>query len=606
MAQKWIGIWFAERVCMTKRVLVTTALEETWPKNKPILFLGEWCRRYSRKAHWENLDAEVLPYHWDDRRKLGEDYLYLMDLYERLLETLSEQLNQIHHTQHSLRYWRILIGPWLGYFIQILFDRWSSIQQAVVYSKLSETVHFSYEIGDFIPKDMNAFSQLFTNDEWNHFIYSEIIKESTFLSRTILSKKCFYRASENQIKITLKRRVKNIIYSAYSVLSGKIVFDRSPFLYKTYLPLLDEWKLQAKLGQLPRYSRAASVCSILIDFNQRQWLVNGEDKSTFETFVRKMIPIQIPRVYLEGYRQLNEQCDTLSWPATPKFIWTSNAHFSDDVFKAWTAKKVDEGAPFVIGQHGGFYGVSQFSFAESHEMASCDYYLSWGWNQLSQCKIMPIGQIKSREPLQIAHEVQPHALMVTLCTSRYSFWLGSCIVSSQWLNYFKEQCVFVEKLRPDIRDALIVRLHSSDYNWDQKMRWRDRFESLTLDDGVCNIDELLCKSKLYISTYNATTYLESLSMNIPTVIFWNPGYYELRDSAIPYFEELKKVGIFHETPESAADHVGEIWDNVADWWYSEPVRQVLARFKIRYCHLPKDLIGNLKVALNSVHCEKNK
>ncbi len=28
---------------MVKRFLVTTALEETWGKDKSILFLGEWC-----------------------------------------------------------------------------------------------------------------------------------------------------------------------------------------------------------------------------------------------------------------------------------------------------------------------------------------------------------------------------------------------------------------------------------------------------------------------------------------------------------------------------------------------------------------------------------
>ena len=53
-----------------KRLLVTTALEETWGDGEPALFLGEWCRLHSRENHWSKMDAEVLPYHWDDREKL--------------------------------------------------------------------------------------------------------------------------------------------------------------------------------------------------------------------------------------------------------------------------------------------------------------------------------------------------------------------------------------------------------------------------------------------------------------------------------------------------------------------------------------------------------
>ena len=117
---------------MKEYTLVTTALEETWPDdNQPVLFLGEWCRLYSRKTVWEKLDSVVAPYHWDDREKLYKDYLYLQGLYEELLVELAVKLNTIHGGNHSVRYWRIIVGPWLGYFIQMLFDRWAMLQQVV-------------------------------------------------------------------------------------------------------------------------------------------------------------------------------------------------------------------------------------------------------------------------------------------------------------------------------------------------------------------------------------------------------------------------------------------------------------------------------------------
>ena len=47
--------------------LVLTADQRFWKTDEKILFLGEWCRLYRHKPIWSGLDAEVLPYHWDDR-----------------------------------------------------------------------------------------------------------------------------------------------------------------------------------------------------------------------------------------------------------------------------------------------------------------------------------------------------------------------------------------------------------------------------------------------------------------------------------------------------------------------------------------------------------
>src|SRR5687767_15617233 len=111
-----------------KRFLITTADERTWRLDGPVLFLGEWCRRYDRRAAWEGLDAEVVPYHWDDRDQYYRDYLYICAVYEDVLRRTSDALNAHHGTAHGLRYWRILVGPWAYQFAQTLFDRWAMVQ----------------------------------------------------------------------------------------------------------------------------------------------------------------------------------------------------------------------------------------------------------------------------------------------------------------------------------------------------------------------------------------------------------------------------------------------------------------------------------------------
>jgi putative transferase (TIGR04331 family) len=77
--------------------LVTTADERTWEKDDKILFLGEWCKLYSRKHIWSQLNYETLPYHWDDRNKFKKDSVYLERVYEKYLREISQKLSIIHN-----------------------------------------------------------------------------------------------------------------------------------------------------------------------------------------------------------------------------------------------------------------------------------------------------------------------------------------------------------------------------------------------------------------------------------------------------------------------------------------------------------------------------
>jgi putative transferase (TIGR04331 family) len=89
-------------------------------------------------------------------------------------------------------------------------------------------------------------------------------------------------------------------------------------------------------------------------------------------------------------------------------------------------------------------------------------------------------------------------------------------------------------------------------------------------------------------------------MNIPTIIFWNPHYYELRDSAVPYFERLKRVGIFHVTPESAAQQLARVWDDVAAWWESQPVQAVRKEFCYHYSRMPEQPLEDIEQVLRQI------
>jgi len=590
------------------RYLVTTADERTWPEDSktPVLFLGEWCRLYSRRAVWEKLDSAVVPYHWDDREKLHRDYKALQSLYEEVLQELGGKLNEIHNVDYSVRYWRIFLGPWLGYFMQMLFDRWAMVERTLDQYEVVGVRILNTPPEALIPNDMVHFNGLYVEDLWNEGVYGQLLKQWTHVpveEVEIQNSETCFRAEE--IVLERRRRFKRKLFNAYCLLSGILAKDNEVFLKSEYLTLWDGFLLQLRLGQIPKRWDSPSTLKAQVEWSQRQWqLVDGR-KNRFADILRASLPLHIPTLYLEGYQDLQNQLEDLPWPKRPRLIFTSNSYNSDDIFKAWAAKKVEAGAPLIIGQHGGHYGVGLWSFSEEHETKISDRYLSWGWEEDIQPKVKAVGQLKARHPLGVHHAQQPDALLVTAVVPRYSYWMYSIMVASQWLGYLKDQFRFVENLPQAIRDALVVRLYPKDYGWDQIARWQDRFPNIRLDAGEEDLDHLIRLCRLYISTYNASTFLESFTMNVPTVIFWNPNHWELRNSAVSYFEDLKRVGIFHENPESAARHVTAIWNDVDAWWLRGDVQAVREHFCRRYSYLPNDLVRRVEKALREMIQERS-
>jgi putative transferase (TIGR04331 family) len=85
-----------------------------------------------------------------------------------------------------------------------------------------------------------------------------------------------------------------------------------------------------------------------------------------------------------------------------------------------------------------------------------------------------------------------------------------------------------------------------------------------------------------------TTFLEALVANIPTILFWDPTRWEMRDEAEPYFEELRNVGILWHSPEAAAAKVDSVYEDPWEWWGVPGLQEVRQRFVDRYALASKD------------------
>ena len=149
-------------------ILITTALTETWGNhNQKAVVLGEWCKTMDNERLLQAREYQQIPYHWSDRNKFikdygylesFKDYGYLESFYERVLQSLTNSLNEYHGVDRSLRYWRMLLGPWLLTYVAIAWDRWESLRLAFAEQDFDEVHSLNLHRDLMVPKDYNVFN----------------------------------------------------------------------------------------------------------------------------------------------------------------------------------------------------------------------------------------------------------------------------------------------------------------------------------------------------------------------------------------------------------------------------------------------------------------
>jgi len=593
-----------------KRHLITTAYERTWKFDQPVLFLGEWCREWARRDVWQRMDAVVAKPYGVALRQQEQDCSFVNSIFETLIPALAQQLNTIHGVNYSTRYWRILLGPWMLLFAHTIYNRWSCIRQAANEHDIAGTMRIAGPDQDFVPYSFADFPDKWLSHYWNQHVFARIAAGWFSIPTESLASGNINRgqqgghpaAGPRRTELSIRRRARRALVSIFESATRLLSRDSDAFFLATYLPRLQEWLLQVSMGEIPKYWKSPPAPRTPVDPKMRERLsLQADNTEGFENCLRTLLIEQLPTAYLEGYENLRATVSRLPWPARPRVVCTSNSHWGDDVFKAWLAEKTEQGVPYVVGQHGGYYGVSKWEvFSEYHEMKTADRFLSWGWTEKGKSIISPGPALKLIGARRGIWNPKGGLLQVTTPFMRYT--RDTYDISTFQANYLNEQFEFVGALPDAIRVRLTVRLHPAhaSVGQPQDIRWRDRHPEVSLDPGTRPIDELISRNRLYVATYNGTSFLETLGLNIPTIIFWNPGDNPLRDGAIPYFDRLEEAGLFHRTPRSAAAKVAEVWEDVPGWWSRREIQETREYFCHRFARTVDHPVIELRKALTAV------
>ena len=568
---------------------------------EPAILSGEWCRIFGHSDP-RLFSLPVLSYHWDDRSKLARDAGYLASLAERVLEALADGLNEIHGTDFGTEYWRLLFGYWILQFVTVLWDRWEVLQSAVRSYPEIRTRIMTVPDHYAVPNGTADATRLFWQDAWNEHLFSSIVMHRTQLlfaeavdpsrqpSSFIDPSTTFSRLKKMRNHVPFLERCKNW-YKKTRLRQAKWVIGAGG------LPADIVRQLSQSLNRAPYAWPFPEEPMVPLASDKRIWRLELNGSNHFEELLSELLPKYLPKVFLEGYSKLRVIARRFFPRHTVSGAFTLNAHFHSTVFKFWIAEQRERGAILATAQHGGgaFHPLNS---ATEYEKRVSDIHGVTGNKNADAPNTVCVGRL-NQKLIPHARSQSGYMLVLQGLMPRYAFEIRSMPIAGQILSYFDDQFTFYSKLSTKVRSHTRIRIYpKGDYGWNQLDRWLHAFPDVNLDLGESRLESMIRGARLVVSTYNATTFNETLSANIPTVIFWNPNLWEISAEAEYYFAKLQEVKVFHVSPESASRHICGVWKNVQEWWRSSAVQQAREEYCDAFAKSDLEGLGRLVTALN--------
>lgn len=540
----------------------------------------------------------MLPSPWDDRARFDAASSYADTVYRNLLPLIAAYLNRAHGVQHPLAYWRVVVGPWLLQFVHVVYDRYSHITDAVSRIGNFRTATLAEQCFRTPSTTRESVAWLSEDDHYNWQILSELLtltgSPAQRSVRSVLS-----RESEPAWTPLLRRRP---------------IFQRLNRLWHRGLRASGAgrhaWLTHTTASRAALLGIAARSAFRVIPFSVQDDLHHCRERPVwderrvnlgsltpsdeFERVCIAMLPRHCPTVYVEGYAHAS-QVIRRRYPVFPRLLVSETGWYSNETFKYLAAEAVCRGTKLVAVQHGGGYGLARRAPLESFEQSIAHAYFVWGWADGSGSLRNVPHPIVSARPKWKGRRTS-RILFAPQSTQRYLHRLESSPAGTQWQTQYDWQARFLGALPDDVRRCIVLREPPVDFGHHIRRQLRGQHPEIGLDDST-SFKVSVSRSRITVVEKLGTAILETLAMNAPTVAFWDPTLWSVRDEAASYLDMLREAGILWDSPCSAAAHVAAVYEDTSAWWDRASVQDARRTFAERFALAHRDWAGHWLRAL---------
>ena len=579
------------------KYIVPSRIENLRLDKKKSIMLGHWCANYQPNKK-RILYNNILNHPWNNRLTFEKDFIKIQNLYEKNLINLKNVLNKNLKKNYSLRFWRILIGPWLNLFLTLFFEKEILIKKFLKLKKI-KLIKFQYIRKNFITSDHLSFFNISATDEWHYYFFLDMLENYERLNdikninyetkKTFIKKPNFIHKKQNffsNIK-TLNHFNKNL----------KVIF------FDTYLSKKEKIYLSLKNFQFFKLNFPKIYLSPEPNIHLREKIIKKNITKNFpNSILFRQILLNIPINYLENFNQIGSDIKNSNLPLKPKVVFTTNGLYLNPLKSRYVAELIEGGTKLVHGQHGGNYGNLKQNFFENHEIKIADYYLTWGWKNRNN-KIKNFGVFLNFEKINRKTSSKRNLdkiLIVTILGRRYLRNLQSLTTNiAERHNYlYKFLPKIIEKIKLNLRKKIIVRTYDAkpSLGWNFKPFLKNKFKNIEINGKPdrTEYEKLINKSKIVVVTVFSTVFFECLLANVPTILVLPASKRIFNQKTIKFINMLERENIYFSDTNSAAKFINNNWNNIDNWWYNNKTQEVIKIFTKAFAKKNANLIFEIQ------------
>ena len=598
---------------------------------------------------------------WDEVAKAQK---YIDALIERIVPSLGDDMNRIYGLKHGMAYWRLIFTFWLLHWLAHLYDRYlclsscfqrARIEQKSYHIKIAEP-QFEEILGqwDFMRMqstheyNLELFSDILRimQSEWSKHFQVESVKlpklHNSFLRENnrnhVSMDRLFVQTDfteEEQKNLNYRHRIKRILKdtlrAAYDISALKRSFTR-PYALARYLyhkckrhPLATYMLLTYHYFFFRFRGRRHIVLGNIYGIERHDLKQLGCKDGTYlvnrlMALSKKHSRITTEQIFLQGFQAENE-FEVMLKKLIGKYMPRELKQLR--IFPRWAAKRlrsllcvashgylhnshlqaaiVQEQGLVLGSQHGGAYGLTYLFPIGLNEYRAMQGFISWGWeykhNYSTRVLPMPSPMLSK---LKRASTLDDAFYFISTAHPLYYYRFHSNLRPEMQKNYINNKFIFLDELKAGLLSKVMYRPYIYDYGASEYKYVLQKLPVSALVFDAYEHSLRILNSSLLIIDHAATSYLEALAANMPTVLFWQPEQHKFCKEAEPYFEKLRAVKVLFDDPVSAARHINKIENHIEEWWQQEELQSVRRDFCYQYARTSENWQEEWRVFLKKI------
>ena len=340
--------------------------------NNNTYLIGDWCDLKSNFYKKSSTFKYINFFKIKNISQKTNDSQKILRYYEKSLTFLVKNLNNIHKTKHTRRFWELLLSRWLFTFITHVYSRWDLINK--VHNKYNIKTVVTNELNEkkFIPENTNHAHftmQSMKNDNWSINIINQILK---FKFKNLK----FETLEKNSLKSVYKKEFAELEYDdVLNICSRKKIFFYNLSLAKKLKLALMAKNKFLNMNYAPKKIKIPRKFNISL--REKISNVEKKNKDKFFQLLITCMKYNLPKIFLENFKLLKKTYEKLNWPKNPNYIMTSYGQYYNEIFKLYCANQ--KKSKLFILQHGynNIFADGDF-YAGNLDKKISTKFLTWG------------------------------------------------------------------------------------------------------------------------------------------------------------------------------------------------------------------------------------